>query len=632
MHNRLGDHARALFALCGFTAVAGLTLLLISASAPADPSAAVLAPDGVSAGTAHTCAIRANGTIACWGDDSAGQLDEIPSGEFRAISAGGAHTCAIRGGGEVACWGDNSAGQLDEIPGGLFRAISAGGAHTCAIHGDGTLACWGDDSAGQLDDVPPGEYRAVSAGGAHTCAVRGDSELLCWGDDSSGQVSGVPSGETAARPYHLHKHHNDRHHHHDKDDPPEPEPISFIAVGAGDEHTCAVESGGELDCWGDESGGQMEGMPEGTLLAVSAGGAHSCAIRASGALACWGGNGAGQLDDVPAGAFLAASAGGAHSCAIDAGSDLDCWGDNGAGQVQPQIVGPEPPPGETGAAYSHTFATTPQSPAPTFFLAAGAPPPGLELAADGELAGTPTEAGTFVFTVAAANGLTPDAEREVTLEIVSAPAPPAAVALAPEVDNLLPPPTRGVNFNLEPVNGVSRVRCSDDKGFSVLTEPQQVPIDCQVDARKGVVKVTTATGEGDGTQSSYFWGGHFTVSQEAKTNWETDLHLAGRLRCEKRAGGKNRGARASRRKSKRARRRGGRKLWGSGRGRYKTSGNYGSATVRGTVWLVRDRCDNSTLFKVRRGFVTVEDFVKDIKVTLRRGKRYVARSAIPRLR
>ncbi len=619
-------------ALGGAAAATGLTLLL-SASAPADPSATVLAPDGVAAGSAHTCAIRAEGTIACWGDDSAGQLDEIPSGEFRAISAGGAHSCAIRTSGELACWGDDSAGQLDEIPAGQFRAVSAGGTHSCAIRDNGTLACWGDDSVGQLDDLPDGEFRSVSAGGAHTCAIRSDSELLCWGDDSAGQVSGAPSEETAVLSYRLHKHHNDRHHHHYKDDPPATIVKSFIAVGAGDEHSCAIETGGVLDCWGGNSSGQLNGMPDGTFLTISAGGAHSCAIRASGALACWGDDSAGQLDEVPTASFLAVSAGGTHSCAIDAGAGLACWGDNGAGQVQPRFIGPAPAQGTTGTPYSHNFETTPQSPPPTFYLAGGTLPPGLELGVNGELAGTPTEAGTFAFTVAAANGLTPDAEREVTLEIVTPPAPPAAVkpVQATIVDKSLPPPIAGVNFNLEPVDGVSRVRCSNEDGFSVLTEPKQVPIDCQVDARHGVVKMTTATGEGDGTQSAFFWGGNFTVNQEAKTNWQTDLHLAGRLKCEKRSGSKNGEARLSRRKFKRGRR-SGRKLWGSGKGRYQTSGNYGSATVRGTVWLVRDRCDNSTLFKVRRGVVTVQDFVKEITVKLTPGKRYVARSAIPHLR
>ena len=46
------------------------------------------------------------------------------------------------------------------------------------------------------------------------------------------------------------------------------------------------------------------------------------------------------------------------------------------------------------------------------------------------------------------------------------------------------------------------------------------------------------------------------------------------------------------------------KLWGSGHGNFRTEGNDGSATVRGTIWLVEDRCDGTTFFKTRRGIVT----------------------------
>jgi hypothetical protein len=75
----------------------------------------------------------------------------------------------------------------------------------------------------------------------------------------------------------------------------------------------------------------------------------------------------------------------------------------------------------------------------------------------------------------------------------------------------------------------------------------------------------------------------------------------------------------------------GRKLWGSGEGNYKTVGSHGSATVTGTIWLVHDRCDGSTLFKVKRGTVLVRDFVKDSSVVLEAGQSYLAKVAIGRL-
>ena len=616
---RLRDRSRT-----GSKATIGLSFLAVALLAPAGASAHFTEPpapasERVSAGGAHSCAIGDDGTLACWGDDSAGQLDEVPTGEFLSVSAGGTHTCAIRADATLACWGDDSAGQLDEVPAGEFLSVSAGGNHTCAIRADATLTCWGEGSAGQLDEVPTGKFAAVSAGGAHTCAIKSHGDLLCWGDDADGQVSGAPSDEHHFYwPFWFYFHH----HHPYRDD------LDFDAVAAGGSHSCAIDEDGALACWGDDSAGQLDEIPAGEFASLSAGGGHTCAIRDDATLACWGDDSAGQLDEVPEGEFDTVSAGGSHTCAAATAGGIACWGDNEAGQVQPSILPPAPPSGKVGTPYSHQFETTPQSPLPTYSLSAGKLPDGLQLAPDGALTGTPAKAGSFAFTVSAANGLTPDATLEVTLTIAALPPAPAAVAQV--ADPGLPPPTAGVNFNLEPVDGVSKVKCADEAAFGVLTEPKQVPIDCQVDTSQGVVKLTSSTGEGAGTQSAFFWAGAFTVSQQAKTDWITEMHLAGRLKCERRKLAK-RGARASRRNFKRGGN-GGRKLWGSGKGNFKTSGNYGSATVRGTVWLVRDRCDNSTLFGVREGIVTVEDFVKEITIFLKPGHRYVAKASIPRLR
>ena len=103
------------------------------------------------------------------------------------------------------------------------------------------------------------------------------------------------------------------------------------------------------------------------------------------------------------------------------------------------------------------------------------------------------------------------------------------------------------------------------------------------------------------------------------------MTLAGQRRCEKRGDRMGKGRQLSRSGSK------GRKLWGSGEGNYKTVGSHGSATVRGTIWLVHDRCDGSTLFKVKRGTVVVRDFIKDNSVVLQAGQSYIAKVAIDRL-
>ena len=624
--------------------------------------------------------------------------------ESTTSDAGDSHSCAIRADGELACWGDDSSGQLEGIPTGGFIAVSAGGAHSCAIRVEGQLACWGDDSSGQLEGIPTGEFIAVSAGGAHSCAIRVEAQLACWGDDSSGQASG---GGTA---FHRHRHRNDRHHRHDKDEEPR-----FAAVSAGGAHTCAIALDGDLVCWG-ESSPVRDGSAEGVFASVSSGAAHSCAIDAAGLLTCWGEDSEGQLADIPEGEFDSVSAGGVHSCAVRPDGEPTCWGNNGHGQVQPDLTGPEPPTAVIGVAYEHWFTTTPQAPAPAFLMTAGAIPEGLALDSDGRLAGLAAEAGSYDFTLSATNGVTPDPEREFSLDVVGSPLPvvgeasgittssavlagsvdprnlpaeawfeywpagsPPAGAERTEVQSVasgllpvdvpaqisglrpdteyeygllamnelgsepirsevgslrtaampaivappalgLPAPKLGQTVNVVPAGGIVRTKCAAE-GFTPLVSAEQIPITCLIDTRRGTVDLTTATAEPE-TQSGMFWGGVFRVSQVAVRKWATDLKLSGPRRCEQRKPG---AAVTSRRRG------GGRGLWGSGKGDFKTSGRYGSASVRGTTWFVKDRCDNSTLFAVAEGTVRVRDFVEKKSLLLAAGERYVARAAIARL-
>src|SRR5262245_58586316 len=139
------------------------------------------APEGIlSAGGTHTCSVRSNGTLACWGYNGQGDLNNIPSNIFSQVSSGDYHICGIKNDGTLACWGDNSYGQLDNIPSGIFSQVSSGGYHTCGIKNDGTLACWGDPVYGQ-STPPGGTFSQVSAGFLFTCGIRSNGTLACWG-------------------------------------------------------------------------------------------------------------------------------------------------------------------------------------------------------------------------------------------------------------------------------------------------------------------------------------------------------------------------------------------------------------------------------------------------------------------
>ncbi len=189
-----------------------------------------------------------------------------------------------------------------------------------------------------------------------------------------------------------------------------------------------------------------------------------------------------------------------------------------------------------------------------------------------------------------------------------------------------PQPEAGKTFNVEPVAGTIELQCPGESEYSRLTSFKQVPMGCLVNTRHGTIALASSKGSSGELQNADFWGGVFVVGQNEGDNQQVELKLAGKRMCEKRNPRTDRSvARSSRSRS------GGRRAWGSGKGNYTTSGSYGSATVRGTTWLVVDRCNASTLIKVAEGTVWARDFLTGKTVVLTEGEQYIAKAPIPRL-
>jgi hypothetical protein len=190
------------------------------------------------------------------------------------------------------------------------------------------------------------------------------------------------------------------------------------------------------------------------------------------------------------------------------------------------------------------------------------------------------------------------------------PGPPAPPPTGPTP---LPPPVAGTSVNVEPVSGTVRIKRPGSGRFVTLTAEAQIPVGSTIDTRRGRITITAAQGGGS-TAVADFFDGLFKLTQTKGARPLTTLALTERLACPRKASAST----AARKKKKR-------RLWGDGRGRFRTKGKHSAATVVGTRWLVQDRC-RSTLTRVVRGRVKVRDFAKRKTVTVRAGKRYTARA------
>ena len=202
----------------------------------------------------------------------------------------------------------------------------------------------------------------------------------------------------------------------------------------------------------------------------------------------------------------------------------------------------------------------------------------------------------------------------------------------------LPPPVPGKSVNVQVVSGQvfiklpGRARANAAaKGFVPFTGAANIPVGAQLDTQKGRVALTSAADTGGAkTQSSDFYQGIFQVKQSVPKKKPkkakpliTDLVLKGEIARSQCAPLK--GARAAATKKKKGPKAMLGRLWGSGKGKFRTNGKYSAATVRGTIWLVEDRCEG-TLTKVSRGTVSVRDFQRKKTVTVKAGHSYLARA------
>ena len=159
--------------------------------------------------------------------------------------------------------------------------------------------------------------------------------------------------------------------------------------------------------------------------------------------------------------------------------------------------------------------------------------------------------------------------------------------------------------------------------FVPLTQARQIPVGSFLNTGKGKVRLTSAQNTKGKTQTGDFSAGLFQVlqSRSKRTKGLTELGLKGS--SFKRCGRSGKGSRAG--TSRLAPARTIRRLRANANGRFRSRGRHSSATVRGTIWTVTDRCDG-TLTQVKRGKVAVRDFRRKRTIVVRAGKSYLARA------
>jgi len=261
----------------------------------------------VAAGTRHTCAIRANGNVVCWGTNVHGELgaafdrdhvgDNEPIASVRgleldfardvvALTAGFAHTCALFDDGNVRCWGK----LVDDIQFGTVNGLL--GTNSIQYTPSGFVDPF---TTGNVRLPEPATQISAATGGAHTCALLRSGNVVCWGFNGDGQCGNgsVQNVEIGSNEYLL--------------------PIALggaraLEVKAAPGHTCVLLEGGRVKCWGEGNLGRLgygdttdrlepqeDVAVGGVTIELAVGLAHTCALLAGGHVRCWGANNQGQL-------------------------------------------------------------------------------------------------------------------------------------------------------------------------------------------------------------------------------------------------------------------------------------------------------------------------------------------------
>lgn len=178
------------------------------------------------------------------------------------VAVGESHTCVVKTDGTLWCWGANGSLQLGDASanntetspvqvtavGTTVAQVGVALEHTCVLKTDNSLVCFGGNRFGQLGTDPAtvderstpatpdglvADIAQVSMYAYHTCVRRMNNSVYCWGRNAAGDVGLPVDGGIVATPTLV-------------------AGLAAIDIAAGEESTCARRTDGTAACWGDE--------------------------------------------------------------------------------------------------------------------------------------------------------------------------------------------------------------------------------------------------------------------------------------------------------------------------------------------------------------------------------------------
>lgn len=216
------------------------------------------------AASGHACGVWPDKTAKCWGSNAFG-VAGVGNDEYTiktptpvkdltdaaSVGVGQNHSCAMKNDGTVWCWGYGSSGQLGngqtekvnapvQVTGLTDATQLAVATNTsCALKKDATVVCWGEgfDKTPQPVEAATG-IASLDAQG-FVCGVKTDKTVVCWGRNEYGQLG---DGTTDNRPKKA-------------------APVAGLAgvaqISVGIHHACALLDDGDVKCWGKNGHGQI---------------------------------------------------------------------------------------------------------------------------------------------------------------------------------------------------------------------------------------------------------------------------------------------------------------------------------------------------------------------------------------